>query len=72
MGLSTKKEEQLRRMPQIEFNVFRSKDGRFLVHRTTITDVKPINYYKKVVENIEQTPVDEYASSEDAAPNASP
>ncbi|MBS3176902.1 hypothetical protein J4457_06735 [Candidatus Woesearchaeota archaeon] len=49
MGLSNKKEEQLRKMPYIEAKVFRSKDGRFLIHRTTITDIKATAYYEKVL-----------------------
>ena len=51
MGLTTKKEEQLRRMPLIKTQVFKSKSGKLLVHRTTITDVKPIDYYQKVFES---------------------
>jgi hypothetical protein len=54
MGLSTTKEEQLRKMPQIDFRVLKSKDGKFLIHKTTITDIKPFNYYKKIVENPDQ------------------
>ncbi len=41
------------KMPYIESKVFKSKNGALLVHRTTITDVKPINYYKKVVETMQ-------------------
>ncbi len=51
MGLSNRKEEQLRRMPLIETKVSKSKDGRFLIHRTIITHIKPMVYYKAIVEN---------------------
>ena len=51
MGLTTRKEEQLRKMPYLETKVFKSKDGRFLIHRTTITDIKTISYYEKVLSN---------------------
>lgn len=34
--------------PIIETQVMKSKDGRYLIHKTVITDIKPINYYKKV------------------------
>lgn len=49
MGLSNRKEEQLRKMPQVQSRVFKSQDGRFIVHRTTLTDIKPVGYYDKVV-----------------------
>ena len=55
MGLTTRKEEQLRQMPKIEFHVGTSKDKRFIVHTTTITDIKPVAYYKKVIENPTET-----------------
>jgi len=50
MGLTTKKEEQLKKMPHIESRVFKSKSGRFLVHKTVITDIKPLEYYQAVFE----------------------
>lgn len=51
MGLSNKREEQLKKMPQIDSRVTKSKDGRFLIHKTTITDIKPVAYYEKVFES---------------------
>lgn len=51
MGLSNKKEEQLKKMPQIQSSVFKSQDGRFLVHKTVITDIKPVSYYEVVLDN---------------------
>jgi len=51
MGLTDKKEEQLKKMPSIEFNVSISKDKRYIVHKTTITDIKPIQYYQKVLDD---------------------
>ena len=50
MGLTNKKEEQLRKMPYVESRVSKSKDGRFMIHKTVITDVKPVNYYNAVIE----------------------
>lgn len=49
MGLSNKKEEQLRRMPIIETKFKKSKDGKFLVHTTSITTIRPVAYFEKVV-----------------------
>ena len=47
---SDKKKEQLNTMPIIESRISKSKDGQFVIHRTIITDIKPINYYKAVLE----------------------
>lgn len=58
MGLTNSKEEQLRNMPQIAFRVTKSKDGRYIINKTTITDIKPVAYYEKVMEN----PPEEQAS----------
>lgn len=49
MGLTTRKEEQLKEMPIIRTSVGRSKDGRFVVHRTTITHIKPVQYYDAIL-----------------------
>ena len=51
MGLTNKKEDQLKKMPNIESKVFKSQDGRFLVHKTIITDIKPVSYYEVVMAN---------------------
>lgn len=51
MGLSNHKEEQLRKMPIVEANVFKSKDGKYIVHKTVITDIKPMSYMEAVLEN---------------------
>lgn len=53
MGLTNNKEEQLKKMPQIETKLTKSKDGRFLIHKTVITSIKPIAYYEKVLEESE-------------------
>ena len=50
MGLTNKKEEQLRKMPMVDASVSRSKDGRFLIHKTTITHIKPAAYYQAVLD----------------------
>ena len=48
MGLTNKKEEQLKRMPKVATQIFKSKNGKYLVHKTVITDIKPVEYYKVV------------------------
>jgi hypothetical protein len=35
--------------PIIESFVSLSKDGKFLMHRTITTDIKPVTYYEKVL-----------------------
>ena len=50
MGLPTKKEEQLRRMPLIETRISKSKDGKYLIHKTIITTIRRTEYYAKVLE----------------------
>jgi hypothetical protein len=42
--------ENLKKMPLIETQIKLSKDGKYMVHKTVITDIKPTNYYEKVME----------------------
>lgn len=49
MGLTNKKEEQLKKQPIIESRMFRSEDGNFFVTKTVITEIKPISYVEKVL-----------------------
>ena len=49
MGLTTKREDLLKKMPQIETKLSRSKDGKYLIHKTVITSVRPVNYYEAVI-----------------------
>jgi hypothetical protein len=51
MGLTTKREEHLKKMPIIENKITTSKDGRFLIHRTIITHIMPTDYYRAVLAN---------------------
>ncbi|MFT7615920.1 MAG: hypothetical protein ACI8Y7_000747 [Candidatus Woesearchaeota archaeon] len=55
MGLTTKKEEELKKMPKVEFHVRKSKDGNYIIHETKITDIKPIAYYDKVLAQEEES-----------------
>ena len=48
--LSATKLEQLNRMPIIEASISKSDDGRWVIHRTTITSIKPVKYYQKMLE----------------------
>ena len=39
-----------KRGPEVETAILKSKDGRYIIHRTIITDIKPVKYYEKVLE----------------------
>ena len=48
--LSAKKIEQLRKQPIIESVILKSEDGEWVIHKTVITDIKPLSYFEKVVQ----------------------
>ena len=50
MELSEKKLEQLKKQPILETSVSKSEDGKWVIFRTVITDIKPVSYYEKVLE----------------------
>ena len=50
MELTEKKIEQLKKMPIIETVITKSEDKEWVIHKTVITDIKPISYYEKVKE----------------------
>lgn len=47
--LSKSKIQQLMKQPIIETKIGKSKDGKYIIVKTIITDIKPILYYKKVI-----------------------
>jgi hypothetical protein len=51
MGLSSKKEEQLRKMPLIQSRIKASRNGRYIIQQTVITSIKPIEYYNAILAN---------------------
>jgi hypothetical protein len=50
MELTDKKIEQLKKMPLIQTRIRRLKDSNLILHQTTISDIKPIEYYEAVVD----------------------
>ena len=48
--LSKVKMEQLNKQPILESSVTLSEDKKWVIHRTVITDIKPVTYLKKVLE----------------------
>jgi len=47
--LSETKKEQLNRQPVLETRISKSEDGKWIIHKTIITDIKPTTYMQKVV-----------------------
>jgi len=60
MGLGNKTEERLKKMPKIESFITKSKDGKFLIHRTVITNIKPAAYYKAVLKGEDNTELQQF------------
>ena len=48
--LSPTKIEQLNKMPIVESTVAKSDDGKWVIHKTVITSIKPIKYFQKMLE----------------------
>lgn len=51
MVLTEKKENQLKKMPYITTQVYKSKDGRYLINKTVITTIKPVNYFQAIIDS---------------------
>lgn len=49
LELTQLKIEQLNKQPILETSVQVSEDGKWLMHRTIITDIKPVSYFEKVL-----------------------
>ena len=47
--LTKLKLEQLNKQPILESSVTKSEDGKWVIHRTIITDIKPVGYIEKVL-----------------------
>ncbi len=43
--------EQLASQPILESSITTSEDGKWIIHRTTITDIKSRKYVQKVLED---------------------
>jgi hypothetical protein len=51
IGLTNKREEYLKKMPYIETKIEKSKDGKYVIHKTIITHVRPVNYYQAILDD---------------------
>ena len=39
---------KLQKMPQIENQIRKSDDGKWVIHKTIITDIKSVKYFEKM------------------------
>ncbi|MFH1211598.1 MAG: hypothetical protein V1659_01580 [Candidatus Woesearchaeota archaeon] len=69
MGLTYRKEQQLMRMPRIESKLSKSKDGKYLIHKTVITYIRPTAYYEAVLANNLKVTQEEIEDGEDQSLN---
>ncbi len=49
MIIGEKKLKQLKKMPYIETQVSKSKDGKWIINKTTITSIKPVEYFETIL-----------------------
>ncbi len=49
LELTDRKVEQLMEQPVIESSMFKSMDGKWFIHKTTTTTIKPVKYVEKVL-----------------------
>jgi hypothetical protein len=50
-GIEQKAEGRNKNEPIIETQISKSKDGRWVIHKTIITDIKPVTYFEQVVKS---------------------
>jgi len=53
MSFTEKQEENIKKMPMIESFVSKSKDGKYVIHKTIMTHIKPTQYWQAVLEGKE-------------------
>ncbi len=46
--------EQLNKMPIIESHINKSDDGKWIIQKVTITTIKPVKYFEKILERTEE------------------
>jgi hypothetical protein len=49
MIIGEKKMKHLMQMPYIETRVSKSKDGKWMINKTTFTSIKPVQYFEAVM-----------------------
>ena len=46
--------QQFENKPIVETQLSMSKDKKYVIHKTVITDIKPVKYWEKVMESTGQ------------------
>jgi hypothetical protein len=64
VGFTKKQEENIRKMPYIETKIEKSKDKKYIIHKTTITHVRPVGYYQAVLNDKEQKEIEAVDASD--------
>jgi hypothetical protein len=49
MEISQKKLEALNRQPIVETSIRRSEDGKWVIHKMTITEIRPDTFYQELI-----------------------
>ena len=52
LSIGEKKLQQLKAMPLLKQRLFKTRDGRFVVNQTTISTLKPVQYYEKILDSL--------------------
>jgi len=47
-------QEKGQNLPILETHISKSKDGKYIIHKTVITDIKPVKYFEKIMEKKEE------------------
>ncbi len=51
MALTENQEKQLKKMPKIETKIRKSKDGKYIINKTVITHIRPVEYYEAIMKD---------------------
>jgi hypothetical protein len=49
MNLSSRHIEQLNKQQIVETSIRKSEDGKWVIMKTVITDIKPVSYLERIV-----------------------
>lgn len=47
--IEEREEKASKRPPIIETSISKSKDGKWLIHKTIVTDIKPVAYFEQIL-----------------------
>lgn len=49
MNMNSRCIEQLNKQPIVEISVRKSEDGKWVIMKTVITDIKPVGYFERIL-----------------------